>query len=99
MTYKTQITSASYLWGLLMLAFTIVLTYSSLLEGRFFGATLLLCISIAVWYFTFLFPTYQIDEEKLRVNTISGKVQVDISTIKKIESSADLWGLGIFKPI
>ncbi|UIR56267.1 PH domain-containing protein [Sphingobacterium sp. SRCM116780] len=99
MTYKSRIPLTSYFWGLLMLTFTIWLSYPSMQEGRFFGMIFFGCLSVAVWYFTFIFPSYKIEGKKLLGRRIGTNMNIEINTIRKIEMYTHLWGIGIFKPV
>lgn len=97
--YKSRNTPIGYFWGLLMVTFTIWLSYPSLKEGRYLGLILFGCLSVVVWYFTFLFPAYQIDGKTFQGRSINGKIDIDITTIRKIETYTHFWGIGIFSPM
>lgn len=90
-TYKTNITLGSYIWGVAMIGFIIMLSYEGIEQGLYMGTLFLFLILAVTSYFTFFFNRYWIDGDMLFIRSISGTKSVNISTIRKLEKNKVDW--------
>ncbi|QQT64192.1 hypothetical protein I6I97_10630 [Sphingobacterium multivorum] len=89
--YKTNITLGSYIWGIAMIGFIIMLSYEGIEQGLYMGTLFLFLILAVTWYFTFFFNRYWIEGDDLFIRNISGTKSVNIKTIRRLERNKVDW--------
>lgn len=89
--FKTQINFGSYIWGVAMIIFIVMLFYGGLEKGLYLGTLLLFGVFAITWYFTFFYKRYWIEGDKLFIKTVSGTKSVDITSIRKLETDKVDW--------
>ncbi|WP_367332064.1 PH domain-containing protein [Sphingobacterium multivorum] len=89
--FKTHINLGSYIWGLAMIIFIVMLSYEGLKKGLYLGTLLLFGVFAITWYFTFFYKRYWIEGDKLFIKTVSGTKTVDITSIRKLETDKVDW--------
>ncbi|MGJ1237259.1 MULTISPECIES: hypothetical protein [Sphingobacterium] len=89
--FKTQINFGSYIWGVAMIIFIVMLSYGGLEKGLYLGTLLLFGVFAITWYFTFFYKRYWIEGDKLFIKTVSGTKSVDITSICKLETDKVDW--------
>jgi len=89
--FKTHINFGSYIWGVAMILFIVMISYEGLEKGLYMGTFLLFGVFALTWYFTFFFKRYWIEGDKLFIKTVSGTKSVDITSIRKLETDKLDW--------
>ncbi|WP_282636405.1 hypothetical protein [Sphingobacterium thalpophilum] len=89
--YKTNISLGSYIWGVAMIGFIIMLSYEGIEQGLYLGTLFLFLILAITWYFTFFFNRYWIEGDKLLIRSISGTRSLNITTIRGLEKDKVDW--------
>lgn len=89
--YRTNITLASYIRGVAMTVFIIILSYESIEKGLYMGALFLLLILAVTWYFTFFFNRYWIEGDDLFIRSISGTKSLNNTTFRRLERDEVDW--------
>lgn len=89
--FKTQINFGSYIWGVAMIIFIVMLSYGGLEKGLYLGTLLLFGVFAITWYFTFFYKRYWIEGDKLFIKTVSGTKSVDVTSIRKLETDKVDW--------
>ncbi len=89
--FKTHISFGSYIWGVAMTIFIVMLSYEGLEKGLYLGTLLLFGIFAITWYFTFFYKRYWIEGDKLFIKTVFGTKSVDITSIRKLETDKVDW--------
>lgn len=89
--FKTQINFGSYIWGVAMIIFIVMLSYEGLEKGLYLGTLLLFGVFAITWYFTFFYKRYWIEGDKLFIKAVSGTKSVDVTSIRKLETDKVDW--------
>lgn len=95
-TFKKKITSVSYIWLVVSIAIIFGITYDK--NGTYFSQLIFSALLAAVWFFTFQYPTYRIDQNKLIIKTLFEKNLIEVSSIRKIEKDQISIHRSIFRP-
>lgn len=92
--FKVNIGKESYIWAIVSLALLTFLSYESISEGRYLSsATILLIISL-IWYFSFFYPKYTVNNDELVIAALLEKRAIAIKSITKIENGNSIWTSG-----
>lgn len=86
-TYKKTVSKTSYIWLAIQLLLIIALTYDNYATGPYLGVILFCVIIALIWYFTFIYPTYQIENDKIVIKALFEKKEIPIDSITKIKKS------------
>jgi len=89
--FKTRINFGSYIWGIAMIIFIVVISYEGLEKGLYTGTLLMFLVFALTWYFTFFYKRYWIEDNKLFIKSIWGIKSVNIMSVRKLETEKVDW--------
>lgn len=83
--YRPKITLSTFIWLFAIIALLIYQYFENTSRGLFYGALFSTLLLGFVWYIIFIFPTYSIIDNSLKLNIFLEKKTIPIPSIRKVE--------------